>query len=163
MRSSSAATCQFLKLTINLAAKLQLPDWPVTWHGLLTVITIALAVTSVSEHQGGPQLLCALFFGMVFNIAANGEKVKAGIECASRDVLRFGVALHGRILGRPQTEGLLIGGAVAMFGASAVTPNIVVGVTTLSTVAMIVYLLPVVLVFSILLSTLGEGGVRAPR
>ena len=77
--------------------------------------------------------------------------------------MRFGVALLGRILGRPQTEGLLIGGAVAMFGASAVTPNIVVGVTTLSTVAMIVYLLPVVLVFSILLSTLGEGGVRAPR
>jgi hypothetical protein len=55
----------------------------VTWHGLLTVITIALAVTFVSEHQGGPQLLYALFFGMAFNIAANGEKVKAGIECAS--------------------------------------------------------------------------------
>ena len=172
-----------------LAAKLQLPDWPVIWPGVLTAITIALAATFIAEHQGGPQLLYALFFGMAFNFAANGEKVKAGIEFASRQILRFGVALLGaritaeqisglgavpimmviggvvltilfgalvgRLLGRPKTEGLLTGGAVAICGASAalaisaVMPKTeenqrftlftVVGVTTLSTVAMIAY------------------------
>ena len=248
-----------------LAAKLQLPDWPVIWPGVLTAITIALAATFIAEHQGGPQLLYALFFGMAFNFAANGEKVKAGIEFASRQILRFGVALLGaritaeqisglgavpimmviggvmltilfgalvgRLLGRPRTEGLLTGGAVAICGASAalaisaVMPKTeenqrftlftVVGVTTLSTVAMIAYpaiaraldldpgaasvflggtihdvaqvvaagymispevgdgatfvkllrvamLLPVVLVFSLVFRTRGEGGVRPP-
>lgn len=175
---------------MNLAAaKLQLPDWPVIWPGLLTAITIALAATFIAEHQGGPQLLYALFFGMAFNFAANGEKVKAGIEFTSRQVLRFGVALLGaritfeqisglgtvpillviagvaltilfgallgKLLGRPRTEGLLTGGAVAICGASAalaisaVMPRseenqrftlfAVVGVTSLSTVAMIAY------------------------
>ena len=248
-----------------LAAKLQLPDWPVIWPGVLTAITIALAATFIAEHQGGPQLLYALFFGMAFNFAANGEKVKAGIEFASRQILRFGVALLGaritaeqisglgavpimmviggvvltilfgalvgRLLGRPKTEGLLTGGAVAICGASAalaisaVMPKneenqrftlfTVVGVTTLSTVAMIAYpaiaraldldpgaasvflggtihdvaqvvaagymispevgdgatfvkllrvamLLPVVLVFSLVFRTRGEGGARPP-
>ena len=172
-----------------LTNRLQLPDWPAIWPGVLTAITIALAATFVSEHQGGPQLLYALFFGMAFNFAANGEKVKAGIDFASRHILRFGVALLGaritveqisglgavpmlmviggvvatilfgallgRLLGRPTTEGLLTGGAVAICGASAalaisaVMPKTeenqrftlftVVGVTTLSTVAMIAY------------------------
>lgn len=172
-----------------LTAKLQLPDWPVIWPGVLTAITIALAATFVAEHQGGPQLLYALFFGMAFNFAANGEKVKAGIDFASRQILRFGVALLGaritfeqisglgtvpilmviggvvltiifgavlgRLLGRPRIEGLLTGGAVAICGASAalaisaVMPKTeenqrftlftVVGVTTLSTLAMIAY------------------------
>ncbi len=250
---------------MRLATALQMPDWPVVWPGVLTAITIAMAATFVSEHQGGPQLLYALFFGMAFNFAANGEKVKAGIEFASRQILRFGVALLGaritaeqisglgavpimmviggvvltilfgalvgRLLGRPKTEGLLTGGAVAICGASAalaisaVMPKneenqrftlfTVVGVTTLSTVAMIAYpaiaraldldqgaaavflggtihdvaqvvaagymispevgdgatfvkllrvamLLPVVLVFSLVFRTRGEGGARPP-
>ncbi len=250
---------------MRLAHTLQLPAWPVIWPGVLTAITIALAATFIAEHQGGPQLLYALFFGMAFNFAANGEKVKAGIEFASRQILRFGVALLGaritaeqisglgavpimmviggvvltilfgalvgRLLGRPKTEGLLTGGAVAICGASAalaisaVMPKTeenqrftlftVVGVTTLSTVAMIAYpaiaraldldpgaasvflggtihdvaqvvaagymispevgdgatfvkllrvamLLPVVLVFSLVFRTRGEGGARPP-
>ncbi|NMG01245.1 putative sulfate exporter family transporter, partial [Aromatoleum toluolicum] len=148
-----------------------------------------LAASFVAEHQGGPQLLYALFFGMAFNFAAEGEKIRAGIEFASRQVLRFGVALLGaritaeqlaglgadsiamvaggvvatilfgaligRLLGRPGTEGVLTGGAVAICGASAalaisaVLPKneenqrftlfTVVGVTALSTVAMVVY------------------------
>jgi len=148
-----------------------------------------MAATFVSEHQGGPQLLYALFFGMAFNFAANGPKVKAGIEFTSRQVLRFGVALLGaritleqitaigtgpillvagglvatilfgfllaRVMGRPAVEGVLTGGAVAICGASAtlaissVLPRneenqrftlfTVVGVTALSTMAMIAY------------------------
>ncbi|MCC4118697.1 putative sulfate exporter family transporter [Aromatoleum toluclasticum] len=168
---------------------LNFPAWSQLWPGVLTAITIALAASFVSEHQGGPQLLYALFFGMAFNFAAEGEKIRRGIEFASRQVLRFGVALLGaritaeqlaglgaqsiamvaggvlatilfgaligRLLGRPGTEGVLTGGAVAICGASAalaisaVLPKneanqrftlfTVVGVTALSTVAMIVY------------------------
>jgi uncharacterized integral membrane protein (TIGR00698 family) len=162
---------------------------PPLWPGILTAITIALAATFISEHMGGPQLLYALFFGMAFNFAANGEKIKAGIDFSSRQILRFGVALLGaritleqvhslgikavllviagviltiffgvilgRVLRRPLVEGILTGGAVAICGASAalaisaVLPRteenqrftlfVVVGVTTLSTVAMILY------------------------
>lgn len=170
-------------------SSLRMTTWPVWGPGLLTAATIAMAATFVAEHQGGPQLLYALFFGMAFNFAAEGAKVKAGIDFASRTVLRFGVALLGaritleqitalgiapvvlvvsgvvgtilfgamlgRLLKRPVVEGLLTGGAVAICGASAalaiaaVLPRneenqrftlfTVVGVTTLSTMAMIVY------------------------
>jgi len=167
----------------------RLPLWKALWPGVLTAITIAMAATFVAEHQGGPQLLYALFFGMAFNFAAQGPKVKAGIEFASRQILRFGVALLGvritidqiasigsvsiymviggvfltiifgvllgKVLQRPTVEGVLTGGAVAICGASAalaisaVLPKseenqrftlfTVVGVTALSTVAMIAY------------------------
>jgi len=170
-------------------ASLHFPVVAQRWPGVLTAITIALAASFVAEHQGGPQLLYALFFGMAFNFAAEGEKIRDGIEFASRQVLRFGVALLGaritaeqlaglgadsiamvaggvvatilfgalvgRLLGRPGTEGVLTGGAVAICGASAalaisaVLPKneenqrftlfTVVGVTALSTLAMVVY------------------------
>lgn len=176
-------------VTLRLPPGLQAHAWLELWPGLLTAITIAMAATFVSEHQGGPQLLYALFFGMAFNFAANGPKVKAGIDFTARQILRFGVALLGaritfeqisglgagpvllvigalvatllfgmllgRLLGRPLIEGVLTGGAVAICGASAalaisaVLPRseenqrftlfTVVGVTALSTVAMIAY------------------------
>jgi uncharacterized integral membrane protein (TIGR00698 family) len=157
--------------------------------GVLTAITIALAASFLAERYDGPQLLFALLFGMAFNFAAEGPRVKAGIDFASKKILRFGVALLGarigleqiaalgaapaaivvaavagtilcgwllsRLLHRPAAEGLLTGGAVAICGASAalaisaVLPQgkdhqrftllTVVGVTTLSTVAMVVY------------------------
>ena len=148
-----------------------------------------LAASFVAEHRGGPQLLYALLFGMAFNFAAEGAKVKEGIDFAGRHLLRFGIALLGaritfeqvadlgplvlvlipagmavtivlsgwlaRRFGFTRAEGLLAGGAVAICGASAAlalsavlprTPQsqrftllTVVGVTTLSTVAMIIY------------------------
>jgi uncharacterized membrane protein YadS len=85
-----------------------------------------MAASFIAEHQGGPQLLYALFFGMAFNFAANGEKVKAGIEFASRQILRFGVALLGARITAEQISGLgtapimmVIGGVVLtiLFGA----------------------------------------------
>lgn len=157
--------------------------------GVLTAVTIALAASFLAERYDGPQLLFALLFGMAFNFAAEGPRVKAGIDFASKKILRFGVALLGarigleqiaalgaapaaivvaavagtilcgwllsRLLRRPAAEGLLTGGAVAICGASAalaisaVLPQgkdhqrftllTVVGVTTLSTVVMVIY------------------------
>jgi uncharacterized integral membrane protein (TIGR00698 family) len=156
---------------------------------VLTAVTIALAASFLAERYEGPQLLFALLFGMAFNFAADGPRVKVGIDFASKKILRFGVALLGarigleqiaalgaapaaivvaavvgtilcgwllsRLLRRPAADGLLTGGAVAICGASAalaisaVLPQgkdhqrftllTVVGVTTLSTVAMVLY------------------------
>jgi uncharacterized integral membrane protein (TIGR00698 family) len=164
-------------------------SWQLILPGALTALTLALAATFISEHYGGPQLLYALFFGMAFNFLAEDARIQPGIAFASRQVLRFGVALLGaritagqvsalgsgplilvafgvlatigfgawlgRRLQRPGMEGLLTGGAVAICGASAalalsaVMPKneenqrftllTVVGVTALSTLAMILY------------------------
>lgn len=163
--------------------------WRSKIPGVMTATAIALAASFIAEHRGGPQLLYALLFGMAFNFAAEGAKVKEGIDFAGRHLLRFGIALLGaritfeqvaelgplvlvlvpagmavtillsgwlgRRFGFTRAEGLLAGGAVAICGASAAlalsavlprTPQsqrftllTVVGVTTLSTVAMIIY------------------------
>ncbi len=63
--------------------------------GLLLSATIALAVRFVSDQLGGPAMLYALLFGMAFNFLTEDERFAAGIYVASRNVLRFGVALLG--------------------------------------------------------------------
>ena len=63
--------------------------------GLLLSATIALAVRFVSDQLGGPAMLYALLFGMAFNFLTEDERFAAGIYFASRNVLRFGVALLG--------------------------------------------------------------------
>ena len=63
--------------------------------GLLLSATIALAVRFVSDQLGGPAMLYALLFGMAFNFLTEDERFAAGIRFASRNVLRFGVALLG--------------------------------------------------------------------
>ncbi len=93
--------------------------------GLLLSAIIALAVRFISDRLGGPAMLYALLIGMAFNFLANDEKFSAGIRFASRNILRFGVALLGvRItigdvvdLGWPVTT-LIVAGVVAtiLFG-----------------------------------------------
>ncbi len=151
--------------------------------GLLICILIALATTFIADHYGGPTLLYALLFGMSLHFLSEDGPCRAGIEFASKTVLRLGVALLGVritleqvaslgvgpvitvVLGVVATivfgallarvMGLLTGGSVAICGASAAlalsavmprnatserhTIMTVVGVTTLSTVAMITY------------------------
>lgn len=158
--------------------------------GVLSAITVALAAQFLSEHYGAPVMLMALLLGMAFGfLAEQGTNTAAGIEFASKKLLRFGVALLGlgitiqqilstglevvfitlggvtltillgllfsRLLGRGVRFGLLMGGAVAICGASAAlaissvlpkgetlerdTVFTVIAVTVLSTVAMIVY------------------------
>lgn len=163
--------------------------WRAKLPGVMTAIAIALAASFLAEHHGGPQLLYALLFGMAFNFAAEGPKVREGLDFAGRHILRLGIALLGaritldlvtglgpvvlllvpasmmltillsgwlgRRFGHSRAEGMLTGGAVAICGASAAlalsavlprTPQsqrftllTVVGVTTLSTLAMIAY------------------------
>ncbi len=157
--------------------------------GLTVAATVALAVSFISEHYGGPPFLLALLLGMAFNFLAADARVRPGIDIAARFVLRVGVALLGiritfdriadlgpgpvalavggvsvalltglvaaRLAGRSREEGLLSGGAVGICGASAamaiaaalprspqaerLTLLTVIGVTALSTVAMVIY------------------------
>ncbi len=161
--------------------------------GVLVSLVIAIAATFLSDHYGGPVMLFALLLGMAFYFLSQEGRCVAGIELASKRILRIAVGLLGaqitigqilqlgatpvimvvaaviltlgfgvvaaRAFGLSRPFGLLTSGAVAICGASAAlaissvlpkgenherdTVFTVIGVTTLSTLAMIVY--PVVI------------------
>ncbi|MCG8443388.1 MAG: putative sulfate exporter family transporter [Caulobacterales bacterium] len=148
-----------------------------------------MASMFVSDGYGGPVMLYALLFGMMFHFVTDDDRLAAGIEFAAKQILRVGVALLGIQvtaseivgLGAPTVALVIFGvavgviggwaiarafrlssdfavlsaGAVAICGASAAlaisaalprrqlsennTVLVVVGVTTLSTVAMVLY------------------------
>lgn len=157
--------------------------------GVLVSVVIAVAATFLSEHYGGPVMLFALLLGMALFFLSQEGPCVAGIEVASKRILRIAVGLLGaqvssaeiiklgavplvmivaavvftilfgligaRITGLSRNFGILTAGAVAICGASAalaissVLPKgenherdtifTVIGVTALSTIAMIVY------------------------
>ena len=159
------------------------------YPGVLVALTIALAASWLSQHYNAPVMLFALLFGMTFHFLHEEGRCVAGIEFASKAILRTGVALLGaritveqiialgpvpiamvvagvtttllvglllaRMLGLSRSFGVLSGGSVGICGASAalaiasVLPKTkeserdvilaVVVVTTLSTIAMILY------------------------
>ena len=156
---------------------------------------IAIAATFLSDHYGGPVMLFALLLGMAFYFLSQEGRCIAGIELASKRILRIAVGLLGaqitigeimhlgitpvvmvvvavlltlgfgvvaaRAFGLSRPFGLLTAGAVAICGASAAlaissvlpkgesherdTVFTVIGVTTLSTMAMIIY--PMIIAF----------------
>lgn len=63
--------------------------------GFFMTAAIALVVTFVSVNLGGPAMLYALLFGMVFHFLFNNERLRHGVRFSSRTVLRIGVALLG--------------------------------------------------------------------
>ncbi len=163
--------------------------------GVLVSLIIAVAATFLSEHYGGPVMLFALLLGMAFYFLSQEGRCVAGIELASKTVLRIAVGLLGaqitgaeimklgatpvvtvigavvltilfgvlaaRVMGLSRRFGILTSGAVAICGASAalaisaVLPKgdnherdtifTVIGVTALSTIAMIIY--PVIIAY----------------
>lgn len=93
--------------------------------GLLLSATIALAVRFVSDQLGGPAMLYALLFGMAFNFLTEDERFAAGIYFASRNILRFGVALLGlRITTGDVTE---LGWPVVALIVASVVATIAIG------------------------------------
>jgi uncharacterized integral membrane protein (TIGR00698 family) len=76
-------------------------SWPgaklrrAVYPGLLVAGTIALASTWLAQHYTAPVMLFALLFGMAFHFLHEEGRCVAGIEFASRSVLRLGVALLG--------------------------------------------------------------------
>lgn len=171
--------------------------------GLLVSLIVALAATFVSRQYGGPVMMLALLLGMPLAFLGQEGRCAKGIQVASKQVLRVGVALLGaritagaiadlgaapivvvlvavvstiligsflaKRLGLSRQFGTLTAGATAICGASAalaissVLPKhakherdtifAVIGVTTLSTLAMILY--------PLLTATLGFDDVQA--
>jgi uncharacterized integral membrane protein (TIGR00698 family) len=76
------------------------------YPGLLAAGTIALASTWLSQHYGAPVMLFALLFGMAFHFLHEEGRCVAGIEFASKAVLRLGVALLGAKITFGQIAGL---------------------------------------------------------
>ena len=157
--------------------------------GLVIAGMVALAASWLSEHYHAPVMLFALLLGIAVNFLSQDARCRAGIDFASRTVLRVGVALLGMRITFGQVQslgigalaltavavaltivlgwwlaryvrlgapfGVLTGGAVAICGASAAlaiaavlpkgptherdTVMTVVAVTTLSTIAMVIY------------------------
>ncbi|MDP3853734.1 YeiH family protein [Phenylobacterium sp.] len=157
--------------------------------GLSIAVLVALSASWLADHYGAPVMLFALLLGMAVNFVGQDVRCRPGIDFASRQILRIGVALLGaritldqvqalggqtlliaaggvvvtilagwglaRVLRLKADFGVLTGGSVAICGASAAlalssvlppsptrerdTLLTVVGVTTLSTVAMVVY------------------------
>ena len=65
------------------------------YPGVLVALTIGLAAAFLSDHYGAPVMLFALLIGMAFHFLHEGGRCVAGIEFASRTILRVGVALLG--------------------------------------------------------------------
>ncbi|HEX4709111.1 YeiH family protein [Phenylobacterium sp.] len=65
------------------------------YPGVLVALTIALAADWLSSHYKAPVMLFALLFGMTFHFLHEEGRCIAGIEFASKAVLRTGVALLG--------------------------------------------------------------------
>ncbi|HWE99471.1 MAG TPA: putative sulfate exporter family transporter [Caulobacteraceae bacterium] len=66
------------------------------YAGLLVAGTIALAATWLSsQYKNAPVMLFALLLGMAFHFLHEEGRCVAGIEFASKSVLRLGVALLG--------------------------------------------------------------------
>lgn len=157
--------------------------------GLSIVVLVSLAAAWLADHYTVPILLFALLLGMAMNFLRTDASYRPGLDFATRQLLRLGVALLGaritadqvlslgvnvvlvvtlgvvltiatgwllsRVLKLRPEFGVLTAGAVAICGASAAlaissvlppsptrerdTLLTVVGVTALSTVAMVTY------------------------
>lgn len=148
--------------------------------GLAFALIVAAAANFLSEHYTAPVMLYALLLGMTLNFLIEAPRSQAGIEFASKTLLRIGwdqvtalgwmpvlmviaivtvtigiSVLLARLMGFSPLFGFLSGGATAICGASAAmalsailpahekkeqaTLFTVIGVSALSTLAMIAY------------------------
>jgi uncharacterized integral membrane protein (TIGR00698 family) len=96
------------------------------YPGALAALIIGLASTFLSDHYGAPVMLFALLIGMAFHFLHEEGRCVAGIEFASRTVLRLGVALLGMRITFEQIGSL--GVAPVAMVIVAVSTTIVFGV-----------------------------------
>jgi uncharacterized integral membrane protein (TIGR00698 family) len=68
-------------------------------RGILVVVVVAGTAQFLSDHYGAPAMLMALLIGMALHFLAAEQPTKPGIEFASKNLLRAGVALLGLRIG----------------------------------------------------------------
>ena len=94
--------------------------------GLAIAGLVALAASWLAEHYATPVLLFALLLGIAVNFLSQDERCRPGLEFASRNVLRVGVALLGARITFDQVQSLGAG-AIALT-ATAVILTILFGI-----------------------------------
>ena len=94
--------------------------------GVLVSLIIAVAATFLSEHYGGPVMLFALLLGMAFYFLSQEGPCVAGIEFASKRILRVAVGLLGAQI--TISEIMKLGPTPVIMVIAAVTLTILFGV-----------------------------------
>ena len=95
------------------------------FSGVLVSLIIAVAATFLSEHYGGPVMLFALLLGMAFYFLSQEGPCVAGIEFASKRILRVAVGLLGAQI--TISEIMKLGPTPVIMVVAAVTLTIVFG------------------------------------
>ena len=94
--------------------------------GVLVSLIIAVAATFLSEHYGGPVMLFALLLGMAFYFLSQEGPCVAGIEVASKRILRVAVGLLGAQI--TISEIMKLGATPVVMVIAAVTLTILSGI-----------------------------------
>lgn len=89
--------------------------------GLMLAATIAAAAAFLGAHYGAPVMLFALLLGMAFNFLHDDGPCRAGIDFASKFVLRLGVGLLGARIALEDLAMIGLSGAGVLMGLIGVT------------------------------------------
>jgi uncharacterized integral membrane protein (TIGR00698 family) len=97
------------------------PDIRHTWREYLpglTIVTLGtLAAAFLADHYGPPLTLMALMLGLSLNFLATDQRLRPGLDFASRSLLRWGIVLVGVRVTAGQIVGL---GPVALLCVIAI-------------------------------------------
>ena len=74
--------------------------------GVVIAVLVALAASWLAEHYSTPVMLFALLLGIAVNFLSQDARCRPGLDFASRNVLRVGVALLGARITLAQVESL---------------------------------------------------------
>lgn len=94
--------------------------------GVLACVTVAVAAMFLSDHYGGPTMLYALLLGIAFNFLSETDRTTTGIDIASKDILRIGVALLGLRISFDQI--MALGWGPVLIAIAGIVATIVFGV-----------------------------------
>lgn len=89
--------------------------------GIILALLIAVAARFLSTHYRAPVMLFALLLGMAFHFMALEERTAAGVDFASRSLLRLGVGLLGAGITFEQISALGMGTIVLVLICVAAT------------------------------------------
>lgn len=89
--------------------------------GVLVAVTVAAAAKFLAGHYGAPVMLFALLIGMAFNFLAEDVRCQAGIEFASKTLLRAGVVLLGARITMGEIASIGVSGFLTVIGLIALT------------------------------------------
>ncbi|MCP5387876.1 MAG: putative sulfate exporter family transporter [Novosphingobium sp.] len=98
------------------------PSWLARHYpGILIAAIGGICAEAISQHYGAPAMLIALLIGLAIHFVHDLDSAKPGIGFASRDVLRFGVALLGLKIAYSDIVSIGLAPLLLVAGAMAVT------------------------------------------